>query len=655
MFAIPQKAKDLIKIEYIVNEPSRSSVAASMRSHADVATISYELADYKLSMPVKEALMTAPYTQNRARLDWAFLKDMLCDVTLLSSTSDTPARDATRRYVIRHKDSHKSFSQSTRIDLRRNSYTKTFPIQDKHVMLLETATEIHYVVAPNLLHQWAWLRAFERALDGTATQVRINGTLGIRVGGAVKDCKCFFTSLTSEVSNVHREIVCEDLNDSTIRRLDVSTLRAVSLAYDYASIKRYELVVEVVAGKLKPSSRVRLVPSLQHRKFHSNALNSSPDPVSAVGPSDRSNSIAHREEVGFYYVEDGDNNGEKIGDDGAVAGESSPTASMIEDNTHTGKKKKWYPGKMLFRGGKAAAGAVINTVGHTVSTTANVVSTVAVGAGAGVVHVAEGAVGIVRGVGSTGVKVVKGTVKGVVATAETTIDLATGKESAGRVVNVVARSAKDGVTSVANKSLDIAQGKLKQEVKSRLVVRSPFARDMKTYPVVGTTPFWNETYTVNMSEEELMDCLENESLGLSMYLVQGEDDDMTTSSSFVPIRSLLVTPEQRQSMLRNVLPASAILPSVLPNGRCGETMLIQKEIPLGAPYVPSLLQVPTAQYCQSLEFTVIGASHLSYPTERPESHSSVSGDTCGGRSPSPRGSDENGRRSLQVQFFPYCI
>lgn len=220
--------------------------------------------------------------------------------------------------------------------------------------------------------------------------------------------------------------------------------------------------------------------------------------------------------------------------------------------------------------------------------------------------VAEGAVGIVKGVGSTGVKVVKGTVKGVVATAETTVDLATGKDSAGRVVNLVARGAKDGVTTFTNKSLDIAQGKFGEEIKSRIIMRSPMSRDLKTYPVVGTKPFWNECCTISVDEEELKACLENDSLGISLFLVQGEDDDEVTSSTFVPIRSLLVDPQ--------IVPSTEeIFSSILPNGRSGETPLRQVEIPFGAPYLPSLINVPTGSHCISLDFTILGAFDLSYP------------------------------------------
>lgn len=605
-------------MEYITNESSPVSRRSTMRTHSDISSLSFEFADYRLSMPLHKALMTAPSTQTKTRMDWSFLKDMLCDVAMLSSNSSELARDALRRYVIHHKDYKKSFAQATRIDLLRNKASKTFPIQDKYVLLIETDAEIHYLVAPNRFQQWAWVRAFERALDGTAAQVRVNGTLRVRVGDAFKDCKCFFSSLTSHVSNVHREIVCEDLSDSTIIRLDISTIRAVSLSYDYAFVKKFELVVEVVAGKLKTSSRAKLDESLPHREFNAGGLNNIPVSLPSATPTAaveaRSCSMTRRQEVDFYFVDGGEENGHE-GSQAADGTEASPDSLIIDDYTHMNKKKKWYPGKMLFRGGKAAASAVLNTVGNTATTTVNVVSSVVVGAGAGVVHVAEGAVGVVKGVGKTGVSIVKGTVKGVVATAETTIDLATGKDSAGRVVNVVGRNIKDSASSVANKSLDIAQGRLKQEVKSRIIVRSPYARELQTYPMVGTHPFWNEKYTFTMDQDELTQCLEDESLGLAMYLIQGKEEGTLTSSTFIPIRSLLVSPAQRLGLMRNTLSLSTVLPTVFPNGRSGETQLLQKEINLGAPFVPSLVDVPTGPCCQCLNFTIMKATHLTFPSE----------------------------------------
>ena len=142
-----------------------------MLSHADIAAVNYEFADYKLSAPLREALLTSPLVQGQLDLDWAALKDMLCDVVMLTSPSGTIARDALRRYVVRHKDKHRSYAQSTRIDLLHNNHAKSFPIEDKFAMIVETAKENHYLVAPNHFQLWAWVRAFQTAMDGTAAQV----------------------------------------------------------------------------------------------------------------------------------------------------------------------------------------------------------------------------------------------------------------------------------------------------------------------------------------------------------------------------------------------------------------------------------------------------------------------------------------------------
>jgi hypothetical protein len=155
----------------VINDPSSYNQRVVRRTQSEVASINFEFADYKLSIPLREALMTSPVIQAQRRMDWAFMKDMLCDVVLLNSNSDQLARDALRRYVIKSKDSNKSFGQSTRIDLLRSTFSKGFPIQDKFVMVVETSKEVHYLVAPNILQQWAWTRALEKAMDGTAAQV----------------------------------------------------------------------------------------------------------------------------------------------------------------------------------------------------------------------------------------------------------------------------------------------------------------------------------------------------------------------------------------------------------------------------------------------------------------------------------------------------
>jgi hypothetical protein len=200
------------------------------------------------------------------------------------------------------------------------------------------------------------------------------------VGEVVKDYKCFFNCLTSDVTGVQRDIVCEDSSGGPTLRLDVSTMHAVSVSYDYTPNKKYEMVVEVVGGKLRRTEKARLEDSLPYRKFRAIDLNNCSGEVTA-----RKTSIAHRQEVDFYYVGDDKPEGADVPPPAPADGDD-PASLMIEDNTHMGRKKRWYPGKMLFRGGKAAAGTIINTVGHTVSATKNVVSSVAVVAGSGVVH-----------------------------------------------------------------------------------------------------------------------------------------------------------------------------------------------------------------------------------------------------------------------------
>ena len=447
----------------------------------------------------------------------------------------------------------------------------------------------------------------------------------------MKEYKCYFNAPYSDISEVKLDIICESGSDGDVLSLDVSTMRAVHISYDYSYVKKYELVVEVVAGKLLRRRNAELEDSVPPRTFHSSLLH-----ANKVGGAEESKSMTagRADTTGFYYVDDGsDNNKDPSGDD--LSDHLISPAIMVDDNTHTGKKKKWYPGKLLFRGGKAAAGAVINTMGHTVSTTKNVVSTVAVGAGASVVHgmetttcinlwqcftciyvvfiVGEGMVEVVKGVGSTGVKVIKGTVKGVVATAETTVDLATGKESAERIANLVAVGAKDGAISLTNKSRDIARGKLISECKSSIIVRSPLTRDIQTDAIVGATPFWNDIYTLPVDKPDLKSCIEDDSLGLSMFLMQGKDDDCVTDSTYVPIRHLLFSPEQIESMKKGEIQPRDLLQQLLPRGRCGETPLRQIEVPFGSPYLESVLNAPTASTCIALDFTVLGANNLTFP------------------------------------------
>jgi hypothetical protein len=293
----------------------------------------------------------------------------------------------------------------------------------------------------------------------------------------------------------------------------------------------------------------------------------------------------------FYTIPESDGAAET--DRYSEPDEAGSSAVIIDDNTRV-KKSGWYPGRILKKTVLAGTGRVVHTVVGTAKAATNVATNVVVQTGASAAHLVGGAVDVAVGLTSTGVGVVKGAAIGVVKGAQTGAKLVTGEEDVGHVANRLAKGTVQTIKSAGNTGLSLAQGKI-QNALSYVVLQSYFSPTFATKKQLGTNPFWNETVTISMSEQQVREHCTSPSKGLWIHLFQGEEDiESITGSSFIPFQALI--PRSLENSIRDKRP--------ILDERLAETALHQTYVPVGS-------------HSTSLKLTLISGHNFSTPPPVP--------------------------------------
>jgi hypothetical protein len=628
------------------------------------AEIMNELADefleWKTPPGVQLSVLEFVSRYANERTDWPLVKDLLCDASMLaeakaSSKSIEPdVSDAFRRYVIQDRK-FRGNSQATRIDLRSGLDSVGMPVQEKNALYLETQTDTFFIMPPNSLQMMAWLRLFRRAVDdmksGSSRSLKLTGNLTVHQPSGMRLCRCSITTGAGRPL----ELECEEIDSKVSFKLNLSTLKAITVAFDFRVTPQYEFVVEIVCGKLN-SVEEKLDPTEPHRQFSSLALEASDDaPIAdadVIIPQNSRSSIAS-----FYTVgsdsQNMDDAAAAAGTGGEEAGHLSPSkshdfGSYIEGDEAAKKPSGWRPGMILNMGVNAGidgAGFVVGKVVKTTKTIAKVTKHAALQTVAGTTHVVTGAVDVAvdvaTGVGNTGVKVVKNTAKGVVATAETGVNLATGKAEASEVLKSVAQGAKDAVVNVGatvgQTGKNLAHGKIIDDVKTWIGFTSTTSREIFTTPLRGTKPLWNESCVVPLTPREIEEAMSSHHQGISLFLFQGHgEEERHRSAAFLPYSKLL-TPSNSSLLFesptadRNNDVSSSAAQAMFPKSRLGESELTEHIVEMSGTAI-------------TFEITIISASNLSEPPAEPtDGHGKVFSGLLG--------SSNKGSRSPRVNIL----
>ena len=601
---------------------------------------------YKSSPEVQRVLLNHFKMRLTERVPWPLVKDLLCDARSLSNHSKDSGinydmSDAFHNSFIIRDRVYRGQDQATRIDLLRpGNDSVAFPIQERNSMYLETQTDTYFTQAPNIIQCYNWVRALRRAVEdiksGTNRSARLSGNLSIYRPDGLKECKCSLTGAAGQPL----ELVCEEKSEGgETFKLNLSTLRAVTLGHELRFICPYELVVNIVSANFNSD---KLTSSETHRPFSEHILDTSFE--RDVFSKDESESNVSVDDMPSLK------NKVPINDFYEVSSDTSPELAVEDEESHlnihvvkqvtsndfgtsleeTAKKEGsgWYAGKFLGKSVDGAGYLLAKTV-KTTKTAGKFLKSGVVQTAAGATHVISGAANVVNVVASTGVNVVVGT-------AETTMDIATGKANASSIIENAASKTGAAITGVGR---SLVTG-INHELETRIVITSPHSSEMSTQPLGSTRPFWNESCIIGMTDNDLNEALSSNGHGISLFLFQDKGDEIRErvpfnhlAASFIPTKELLL-PHTDSSPAANVQSDTLNFPTttlvahtMFPRKSMCESIVRDKLVEFGAHRIV-------------IHVTIISAQNLS-PTP-PNS-------TSGGKGRSPK------VKKKQNIFTAFCV